>query len=56
MLAVVGGTWTDVTVAAAFVLGIVVGGLAVVHVTRNAIDYLREERRSHGGGSDAGES
>lgn len=42
-----GATWEDVTAAAAFCLGILFGGLAVVHITRNAIEYLREEMREH---------
>ena len=48
-----GGTWADVTVAAAFVVGVVVGGFAIIRVTRNAIEYLRDDRRTQGG-DDAG--
>jgi uncharacterized membrane-anchored protein YhcB (DUF1043 family) len=38
-------TWSDVAVAAAFVIGIVVGGLGVIRITRTSVEYLRDERR-----------
>jgi len=39
-------TWSDVAVAAAFVLGVVVGGLGVTRVFRHVLEYLRGERES----------
>lgn len=36
--------WAALEVAGAFVLGIVLGGLAVARVTRAVMDYLNGER------------
>jgi hypothetical protein len=41
-------TWADVAVAAAFVLGVTVGGIAVIRVTRYLLDYLRNDDESRG--------
>jgi hypothetical protein len=41
-------TWSDVAVAAAFVLGAVAGTTATVRVTKHVLQYLRRE----GDGSD----
>jgi hypothetical protein len=38
-------TWSDVAVAAAFVIGVVVGGLGVIRVVRSCLEYLRAEHR-----------
>lgn len=35
-------TWTDVTVAAAFIAGAVLGAAATIRVTRWILDYLRD--------------
>lgn len=37
-------TWSDVAVAAAFVLGAVAGVVATIRVTRFVLEYLRKER------------
>ncbi len=39
-------TWSDVAVAAAFVIGVGVGGAGVIRVFRYALDYLsrREDK------------
>jgi hypothetical protein len=34
-------TWQDVLPAGAFVVGIIVGGVGVIRVTRYTMDYLR---------------
>lgn len=41
-------TWSDVAVAAAFVAGVIAGGLGVIRVTRSSLEYLRNERRRNG--------
>jgi len=38
-------TWSDVAVAAAFVIGVVAGGAGVIRVTRYVLDYLRDHDR-----------
>jgi len=39
-------TWSDVAVAAAFVIGVAAGGIGVIRVFRYALDYLsrREDK------------
>lgn len=36
--------WANLHVATAFVLGIIVGGLAVARITRMVMDWLRREQ------------
>ncbi len=37
-------TWTDITVAGAFIAGVVLGSAATIRTTRWILDYLREDR------------
>lgn len=37
-------SWDALGIAGAFVIGVIVGGLAVARVTRNVMNYLRGER------------
>lgn len=39
-----GITWSDVTIAGAFLLGIVIGGITTTRLTRYVLEYLRKER------------
>jgi hypothetical protein len=45
-------TWSDVAVAAAFVIGVALGGTGVIRVYKYTVEYLRGERD---GGDDAGQ-
>jgi hypothetical protein len=36
-------TWTDLTVAGAFVVGVVAGGFAAIRITRYLLVYLRRD-------------
>ena len=38
-------TWSDVAIAGAFVLGVVVGGIGVIRMTKYLLEYLRREQR-----------
>ena len=37
-------TWSDVAVAAAFVVGVVAGGIGAIRVFKYALEYLRSDR------------
>lgn len=39
-------TWADVAVAAAFVVGVVAGGVGAIRVFKYALEYLRGEQRN----------
>jgi hypothetical protein len=41
--------WANVTVAGAFIVGVVGGTIATIRVFRYALDYLRRDRDEHGG-------
>ena len=41
-------TWADVAIAAAFVLGITVGGAAVIRVTRYVLEYMKDRAPPRG--------
>ena len=38
-------TWADVAVAAAFVVGVVVGGIGAIRVFKYALEYLKGDSR-----------
>ena len=38
-------TWSDVAVAAAFVVGVVAGGVGVITVTRYVLEHLRDDHK-----------
>jgi hypothetical protein len=38
-------TWSDVAVAAAFVIGVALGGIGVIRIYKYALEYLRGEQR-----------
>jgi hypothetical protein len=37
-------TWSDVAIAAAFVLGLTGGAIATIRITRYVLEYLRREQ------------
>jgi len=36
--------WSNLTVAGAFVVGILAGAIATIRITRHVLEYLRRER------------
>lgn len=42
--------WSDLTVAAAFVVGAIVGTVATIRLTRYLLDFLRHERKNDDSG------
>ena len=35
-------TWSDVAVASAFIFGVIIGGIAVIRVTRFVLEHVRQ--------------
>lgn len=38
-------TWSDVTIGGAFILGVIVGGLATIRLTGHVLAYLAERAK-----------
>jgi hypothetical protein len=38
-------TWSDITIAGAFIVGVVVGGLGVIRITGYVLSYLEQRDR-----------